>query len=276
MPSRHDRDTAAFTAADALEVARHLQNFPSVILVGGQALNFWAEQFRAAVPALDRLAPFQSRDIDFLGSVADVEACAARLGGSAAYPSPDDAATPQVGIVHCVVNGKELRIDFLGYLAGVANRQARSSAIPAEIGDAVLRVLHPVAIVQSRLANIVTLRRRDPLALRQMRVAVLVAREYAKLAAAEDRRVALDLIEHLFQLACSRAGKRLWLDHGIDIAEAICPFPGLPETFARKRLPQMLAYLASKRERHARSQAPTAEKKRAEETRRRSRPDGRA
>lgn len=263
MSSLGDPNPPTFTADDALAVARHLQKSPSVVLVGGQSLNFWAEQFRETVPELDRLAPFQSKDIDFLGSVADVEACARHLGGKVAYPMPDQVATPQVGIVHCVVNGRNVRIDFLGYLAGVDTKLARSSAIPAEIDGVILRVLHPVAIVQSRLANIFTLRRSDPLAVRQMQISVYVAREYMRLAAAENKRIGLNLVERVFKIALSARGTRLWLDHNIDIFAAVQPFPGLPDSFAKRRLPQMAAILTRKRDRHKKTRTAIATRKRA-------------
>lgn len=267
MSSTDDAVPTAFTADDALTVARHLQESPSIVLVGGQSLNFWAEQFRATVSDLESLAPFQSRDIDFLGSVADVEACAKRLGGSVAYPTPDHIATPEVGIVHCVVNGKKVRIDFLGYLAGVDTNIAKSSAIPAEVEGVVLRVLHPVVILQSRLSNIFILRRRDPLALRQMRVSIYVAREYIRIAMVENQRIGLDLLERVFEIALSDKGKKLWFEHNIDLFEAIRSVQGLPSTFASTRLPQMEGFLAKKREHYKKVRTAIAERKRAKKAR---------
>ena len=37
-----------------------------VVLVGGQALNFWAEQTRHRSPELEKERPFTSKDTDFL------------------------------------------------------------------------------------------------------------------------------------------------------------------------------------------------------------------
>lgn len=262
MSSPDERGEATFTAEDALAVARHLQEFPSVILVGGQSLNFWAEQFRADVPDLERLAPFQSSDVDFLGSVSDVEVCARRLGGNAAYPSPDQINTPEVGIVICTINGKSLKINFLANLAGLTSAKVRQAAIQTQIGEVVLRVLHPVNVVKSRLANIVQLRRHDPLSLRQMRVSIYVVSEYIRRAIAERPRIGLDLIENVFDLALSREGIKLWYEFDIDIFKAIRPFERLPEEFSSTRLPQMKAFLLLKRERQKSIQAVIAQKKR--------------
>jgi len=245
---------AAFTAAEALEVARRLQEVPSIVLVGGQALNFWAEQFRGDVPEIDRLAPFESRDIDFLASVRDVEACARCLGGTARYPSIDQVNTPEVGVVHCILNGKELKIDFLGYLAGLSSDRVREAAIEATVDGVVLHVMHPINIVRSRIANVIQLRRSDALALRQARTASYVAAEFIRRAATEDPRIALDLIEAVLEIALSRDGIKAWHAFEIDVFSAMRSFQGLPAAFAERRLPQMLGQLAGKRKRFADNQ----------------------
>lgn len=239
-----------FSAKDALEVARHLQESPSVVLVGGQSLNFWAEQLRDAVPELERLAPFQSSDVDFLGTVQDVQTCARRLGGKVAYPSPDQFNTPEVGVVYCILKGNRVKIDFLGYLAGLDSHDIRKAAIPAEMDGVVLRVMHPINVLRSRVANVVQLRRRDSLALRQTRVAIHIAAEYTRRVGLERPRTALNLIEEVFDIACSKEGIRVWYDHGIDVFDAARSFGGLPTEFAKKRLPQMQAHLSEKRDRY--------------------------
>src|SRR5258708_437574 len=205
MVSEPISEHVTFTAEDALAVAMHLPGIPAVVLVGGQSLNFWAEQFRANTPELDKLAPFQSGDVDFLGSIPDIEACAKRLGGTVRYPSQDQVNTPEVGVVHCIVNGKELKIDFLAYLAGLKSSQVRKTAIEADVQGVLLRVMHPINVVISRVANVIQLRRSDPLALRQALVSLHVVAEFVRRAAAEDARQALTMIEEMFTIAMSRS-----------------------------------------------------------------------
>jgi hypothetical protein len=43
------------------------------ILIGGQAVNYWAEHYLSAEPQLAKLQPFTSEDIDFKGGHADVQ-----------------------------------------------------------------------------------------------------------------------------------------------------------------------------------------------------------
>ncbi len=68
------------------------------MLVGGQAVNFWASFYQGRVPALAREAPFTSKDIDFCGDERAVRDCAERLGGTPRVATFDDA-TPNTGTV---------------------------------------------------------------------------------------------------------------------------------------------------------------------------------
>ncbi len=255
-----------FTVADAIEVARHLQSSPRVLLVGGQSLNFWAEQFRHGVPELERLMPFQSRDVDFIGSVRDVKTCAQLLGGQVFLPHIDHH-TPETGIVDCLLKGRELRIDFLGSLAGVGVDEAQSTAIPTMSDGILLRVMHPVLVLQSRLANIFTLRRHDDAALNQMRASIYVVREFVKRTATENYRTALDLVEDVFEIVCSPNGLQLMSKYNIDIFQAIQLFPELPKVFAEKRWPIMIKFLAKKRIQQEKTKAAIANRPKARKPR---------
>src|SRR6185312_2865888 len=57
------------------------------ILVGGQAVNYWAERYFQTEPELKYLQPFTSEDIDFKGGKDDVERIAKQLGLVPNYPS---------------------------------------------------------------------------------------------------------------------------------------------------------------------------------------------
>ena len=52
-----------------------------IVLVGGQAVNFWAERYSESDSALREKAPFTSKDIDFQGDADAVRTCAERLEG---------------------------------------------------------------------------------------------------------------------------------------------------------------------------------------------------
>lgn len=56
------------------------------ILIGRQAVNYWAEDYLAAEPELRKLQPFTSEDIDFKGNHEDVARIARQLALSPRNP----------------------------------------------------------------------------------------------------------------------------------------------------------------------------------------------
>jgi hypothetical protein len=252
VPPADRKPATRFTVEEILHVARSIMNSSEAILIGGQSLNLWAETYKSRQGELGALAPFESKDIDFLGTVKDVQACARALGGRARYPSLYDA-TPEVGVIDIDLHGKPLQINFLGSVAGLRNSEIRKAAVRIRFHDVEIRVLHPLNLLQSRLINVCgAVGRTDPLAFRQMRAAILVAAAYIDEAARHDEKLARRLIEALFSIGTSREALKLWYEHEIDIGDAIREYPGLHPTFVARRLPQMRRTLETRRMKYKR------------------------
>ncbi|MDM8515548.1 hypothetical protein QUF76_05055 [Desulfobacterales bacterium HSG16] len=101
-----------------------LPDSEKVTLVGGQALNFWAEIYLGDDSELHRrYAPFTSEDIDFLGGRDAVLECAETWDGTAKLPEPFEVS-PNSGVV-IVSSGSEadLIIDFLSSVYGIGNAE---------------------------------------------------------------------------------------------------------------------------------------------------------
>lgn len=260
--STGNKDAPAFTVEELLDVARRINESSDAILIGGQSLNVWAETYKSRSTKLRALAPFESKDIDFLGTVRDVQDCEAALGGKARYPTFEDA-TPEVGVIDFNVDGKPLQIDFLGSVAGLRNQDVRKAAVLAKYHGAAIRVLHPVNVLQSRLSNICgVLGRTDAVAFRQMRAAVHIAIVYIKDAAYTDEKIARQLIDKVFDIAWSDEALKLWYKYGIDVSEPIMKYDGLNENFLERQLPQMRRQLENRRARYKKTQDGIAARKR--------------
>jgi hypothetical protein len=230
----------------------------SVVVVGGQAVNFWAELYAPRVPAIDREAPFTSKDIDFCGDVRAVRICAERLGGTAKVATMDDH-TPSTGIVTFLDDqGVERTIDFLDAPLGLRADAVDKLAIPAEILDAagkstgiLFRIMHPVQVMESRVHNAMTLPGYDsPAALKQLRLSVACAREFIRDMIDSDRiRVALTLNERVFTFCLKdRDGRTVDAKHGVDPFDAVVGGDDrLPTLFRKTRYPQMQRELAIRR-----------------------------
>lgn len=238
-----------------------------IVLVGGQAVNFWAELYLNRAPALAAQAPYTSKDIDFCGPPGAVRECAARLGGRAHVATFDEMGTPNTGTVTFVDDdGFARTIDFLKQPAGLNARETFETSFPAEILDdegrpiATFRVMHPLLSLESRAHNVAHLPGyQTDHAKNQVRAAILCAREYVRdqVTAGATRR-ALNANERIFEIATSRAGVLIYLRHGLDVFAAVFAEDGLSAAFYAKRLPQMQATIARIRARAARLGHPRA------------------
>lgn len=227
-----------------------------IILVGGQAVNFWSEQYLERVPALQAEAPYASKDIDFAGDQRAVRACAARLGGQALLPQPFEP-TPNSGIVVFVDDaGSQWTIDFLAVVAGVNDDRLKNMAIPAELENEdgsmsgiELRVMHPLLCLKSRTYNVINLPGyQTPHALKQFRASVFCMREFL-IDMLNDGyvREVLELHEQIFWHAWTKDGIKAAHLGGAEPFSAIVLDPRLPEKFRTVRYPQMKALLEKRR-----------------------------
>lgn len=225
-----------------------------VVLVGGQALNFWASFYEDRVAELAAAAPYTSKDIDFLGSQEAVKECAQRLGGKAKLTTLDDMNTPNTGVVVFLDDDGHLRqIDFLGSLAGIPETYYES--IEATIVDehdtpvATLRVMDPISCLKGRAHNVAFLPGYDTdHARNQLRASILCAKEFGRDLLKQDPFGALKSNEHVFDIARYGAGPLVYVRHGIDVLGAVVDDPGMAEKFYTERLPRARANVDRARE----------------------------
>jgi hypothetical protein len=230
-----------------------------LILVGGQAVNFWASYYEHRVPELAREAPFTSKDIDFCGEQAAVRVCAERLGGTARLATFDDA-TPNSGTVVFVdAAGIKRTLDVVSAPFGLDAAEVHSTALPVEIlddagakTDISFFVMHPVLCMESRVHNVVGLASYYDTdhGRRQLRASILCAHEFlrdvldGKMEADDPSRAVLKLNERVFRFCIQdRHAKELYRASGVDPAAAMVIDDRLPEAFRAKRAPQLRALL---------------------------------
>ncbi|MGB5132830.1 MAG: hypothetical protein WBO00_09465, partial [Steroidobacteraceae bacterium] len=153
---------------------------PDGLLVGGQALAFWADHLQARRPA--NLVSGVTADVDFIGNAALAENLGKRLGWKTWIPALDDA-TPQTGKVsHRLKDGSVKQVDFLSGVAGLSTKELVRRAVEMEVPDiGRLRVIHPVDVLDSRIQNLHLLpEKRTPMGIAQAKLAVDVARAFIR------------------------------------------------------------------------------------------------
>jgi hypothetical protein len=232
-----------------------------LVLVGGQAVNFWATYYEGRVPDLAREAPFTSKDIDFCGDQRAVRVCAERLGGTARVATFDDA-TPNSGTVVFVDGAGVTRtLDIVSAPFGLTSSEVGETALSVEILDdggaptGVTFFVHPVLCMESHVHNVVGLPAEydNDHGRKQLRASILVAHEFVRdvldqrFDAEDPVRATMNLNERIFRFCTrDRHAKELFRSSGVDPAAAILDDARLPQPFREKRLPQMRGQLAAR------------------------------
>ena len=149
-PQRRDGRKVGFSLAQFSEVlkVRDTGGKP-YILIGGQAVNFWAERYLEREPQLQSLRPFTSADIDFQGTTKDVRHIADQLALTAGYP-PKVAMTALAGVIPLLICGEPSNIEVVRRVPGVAAK-LDDFVIEAKWGNQNLRVLNPISLLASKL-----------------------------------------------------------------------------------------------------------------------------
>lgn len=224
-----------------------------LVIVGGQAVNFWAERYIPRVNELATNAPYTSKDIDVCGGPADVRRIAGMLHGEAHVAEQFDPSL-NVGVVLAKdEHGDMVRIDVLRAPAGLDGAEVRRLSLGFRASGPegrviLLRVMHPVLSMESRAFNTALLPGyARPQGLKQLRASVLCAREFLREILRDGHgRDVLKLNERIFRFRRYQEAARLVLErHGIDVFEAVLDDPALPEAFRTVRLPQMRAAMAA-------------------------------
>lgn len=219
-----------------------------IVLVGGQAVNYWLTYYRRRDASLREMWGVTSDDVDFFGLLDHAAELAKRIKGGTFKELQSPRETISTAIVTFPdKNGVERRIDFLWQVHGIDADEAKRIAIPVELTDRdgagigiELRILHPLHCLQSRVANCHDLARYDTdRARRQLVAAINCARAYViELCDRGDVRPALKYVERYFQIAASPSGVGVFKRWSIDPLAAVPEDARLTEGFLLQRLPR--------------------------------------
>lgn len=132
------------------------------VLIGGQAVNYWAERYLTAEPELGKWQPFTSEDIDFKGGRDDVQRIARQLALPPIYP-PKVAMTALSGSIPLQIGDLKSNIEVVRRIPGIPTG-IETPAIQAEWEGHTIRVLDPISLLACKLelaATVAQERRHD-------------------------------------------------------------------------------------------------------------------
>jgi hypothetical protein len=102
-----------------------------LIPIGGQALNYWCDNYRVDNPDLDQHGPFASKDIDFQASRDLIPWCSKQVGGEYSLVEGGDKSSLMNGIVNIPISdAKRLRLDFMQRAYGLGLTKSSSRQLP--------------------------------------------------------------------------------------------------------------------------------------------------
>jgi hypothetical protein len=223
---------------------------PRGLLVGGQALAFWADHLAVDLPT--ELSPLVTADADFIGDSTLAEELGARLEWTTWLASLDDA-TPQTGKVTKREKGGGVKqVDFLSGVVGMTTKDVVRRAVDLDVPEVgLVRLMHPVDVLDSRIQNLhLVPDKRTPAGIAQAKLAIDVVRAFlAHVIVKQGERSGLKLVERVVAIAEDIAAVRVFLLYGIDPLLAV-PVESFRTTtnFHQKRWPQIVTALESKRQ----------------------------
>ena len=116
------------------------------LLIGGQAVNYWAGRYLAIESDLQKHIPFTSEDIDFCGNREDVRHIAGQLKLVPAFPHKV-AMTALAGAIPVRIGDAVTSIEIVRSMPGVTASIAETLAVELEWSGNAIRVLDPISLL---------------------------------------------------------------------------------------------------------------------------------
>lgn len=140
------------TVKDYLDL---LNEGTGLLLVGGQAVNLWAERYQAEETKISSYQPFTSLDADFYRRTTEMHLPA----NWREIPNPTKG---RVRIVSHVLEGPEGQTaEVLRSVNGLSEKELNDGAIPIEYAGSPMWFLVPPTLFQAKLANVRSLDQKD-------------------------------------------------------------------------------------------------------------------
>lgn len=147
IPERTPRDFLAILGAAELP-----------LIVGGQAVNLWADLYAPEVPALDDFRPFVSKDADIYGTRALAEKLARRAGWELHFDPKRDSIVAAILRHERTPGESPLTIEVLSQVNGLTEADLAASTV-IEIGGGTerYRIPAPTVLLKAKLYNLASL-----------------------------------------------------------------------------------------------------------------------
>ena len=194
------------------------------LIVGGQAVNLWAEIYASSVPALHEFEPFTSKDADIHGERALAEILHRRSGWDCQFFGEPRQSAVALLTKPCDTLGPLLKVEVLRTVYGITNddldRNQERELRPGEI----YRIPDPFVLLKAKLANVAHLSvEKRPQDLKHARMLIPISRAYfLEMHAAIGRpdmteRNFLGAVAYATEVITSRDARTVVQRHGLEL-----------------------------------------------------------
>lgn len=200
------------------------------ILIGGQAVNYWAEHYLAIEPQLEPLKPFTSEDIDFKGDHADVQRIARQLQLTPGFP-PKVQMTALAGTIPFQIGGLKANIEIVRRIPGVSG-SVDELAVQSEWDGKTIRVLDPISLLACKLELVATVSQEKRHDLEHLKILLLCVRAFLNEFLQQVERVEiparhwLGAVNQVLKLTTDNRARKIASKHQINWTE-ILPLPAI-------------------------------------------------
>jgi len=227
---------------------------PKLVLIGGQAINYWSDKYQQDTLEWRRLRPYTSEDLDFYGGRAEALSCSKVIPGTKATLNDGHDPSPNAGVLFCPLQGGKLRIDILTTIYGLKTKDVVRTAPLLQKGTISIHVLHPLHCLIGKTMSLANLPQQERQDEKHLTLAILFVRAFLRdLLAQGEVRSVLNMIEEIYRVARTNEALRVFERHALEIEKCI-PWEDMkssPKAAVRaliqKRLPQLTKTLSHKR-----------------------------
>lgn len=225
------------------------------VLVGGQAVYFWAMRYRQRRSELDQYMPYTSQDADYLADESSARKLAEMLHCKFVR-APQKGGMLGLSLGHIPMNNG-VDVEILGRVNGVMEAKIHRAALHLEWRGKTMHVIHPIQLYIAKGHNLIDLDQSDRQDGKHFAIMQLVLREFLAEIAANTENTAptalLKSCESVMDFHLSDTGLKLIVQGHIP---KIDPWPDLAahasskiQNFVRERLPRWKRELALQVER---------------------------
>jgi hypothetical protein len=193
------------------------------VLIGGQAVAWWAERYGIRAEVGGQEEEVTSRDIDFWGSLDDLRSIASRLKCLPVLPGRYEM-TLLVGAIELQIDGKKTALEVLHTVPGLDSDNPDSAAAAEEIPEkpgSKLMVLSPVSLVMSKLHGLRHFPQEGRQDLIHLRVCLKTSARFIQDVLSQDTKLALWNCNRLIDAQRQARNQRLEKKYGFRILDSV-------------------------------------------------------